>query len=102
MHRRERYVVVEAIAVRWCCLLARRLSRLALLLRLPFRRITGLLALRSAAQQLHCAVDVHDDFRGVALDAVFLLLAGLQLALDVALGAFAQVLACNLGNLPEQ
>ena len=99
--RGERYVVVEAVMVRRRSLLVLRLARRALLPWLPIWNLSRLLTLGSAAQQLHRAVDVDDDFRGIALDAVLLPLAGLQLALDVALGALAQVLAGDLGDLPE-
>lgn len=75
---REGYVVVEAVAVRRSRLLVLLRPRRALLLPwLPIWRLPRLLALRPAAEQLHRAVDVDDDFRGVALDAVLLPLAGL-------------------------
>ena len=65
--------------------------------------IAALLALRTATEQLQGALHVHHDFGGIALHAVFVVPAtGLQLAFDVALGAFAQVLTGNLGHLAEQ
>ena len=124
MHGRERNVVVEAFvvgAVR--ALLVLLLRRLALLLVLLALRLLALLlalllrlslllllllllastlTIRPAAEQLHGAVDVDDDFGGVAFDAVLFPLTGLQLAFDVALRAFAQVLSGDLGNLAEQ
>lgn len=64
---REQYVVLKAVVVM-------RQGPLVLLL-------SGWpLSLRQAAEQSHCPVDVHDAFRSISLDALFLPLAGLQLA----------------------
>lgn len=64
--------------IRWRGLLVGLLARGALLLPgLPIWHLPRLLTLRSAAEQLHRTVDVDHDFRGVALDAVLLPLAGL-------------------------
>ncbi len=55
----------------------------------------------AATQQLHGALHVDDDFSGVALDAVFFPLAGLQLAFDVDLRTLTQVFASDFGNFAE-
>ncbi|MNR38277.1 hypothetical protein D3C85_1563650 [compost metagenome] len=64
--------------------------------------VAALLAIGATAEQLHGALHIDDDFSGVALDAVLLPFAGLQLALDVDLRTFAQVLPGDLSDLAEQ
>src|SRR5450830_68929 len=116
----ERNIVIKAVEIRSrlrCGLLwsRARLLRGRLLWARSLLRTRSLLAWRglvvaaallvallwTAAQQLHGALHVDDDFSGVTLDAVFFPLAGLQLAFDVDLRTFTQVLAGNLGNLAE-
>lgn len=112
MHGHERYIVIEAIEVRRdaTLVLLRRLLRPRLRAALPWLltcraflrvRLTRLATFWTTAQQLHGSLHVHNDFRRVALDTVLLPFAGLQLSLDVDLGAFAQVLASDLGDLAE-
>ena len=77
--RRERYVVIEAVVVRAIGALLALLRCLLLLAWLltcrPSLRL--LLSIWSAAQQLHHALHIHHNFRGVALDSVFFPLSGL-------------------------
>jgi len=83
-------IVVEAFVVgqRGLLVLMRRLTLLA-----------AALVVRPSAKQLQGSVDVDVHLCGVPLDAVLLPIAGFQLALDVALGPFAQVLAGNLSDI---
>src|SRR3990167_1263776 len=60
-----------------------------------------LVALWTAAEQLHGALHVDHDFSGVTLDAVFFPLAGLQFAFDVDLRTFAQVFTGDLCHFAE-
>ncbi|MMZ65446.1 hypothetical protein D1872_278510 [compost metagenome] len=60
-----------------------------------------LVALWTAAQQLHGALHVDHDFGGVTLDTVFFPLAGLQFAFDVHLRTFTQVFASDFCNFAE-
>jgi hypothetical protein len=77
VERGEWYVVIEAVVIRWSCLRVLLRASRPLLPWLPIWHLPWLLALWPATEQLHCAVDVDDDLRGVALDVVFLPLAGL-------------------------
>src|SRR5690606_937298 len=61
-------------------------------------------ALRATTvQHLHLAIDIHNHFGGVdILPFLVLPFPGLQLAFNVDLGAFAQVLPSHLSHLAEQ